>query len=359
LALGVVAGALLARPVSAETVPAPEQLLAATLHADDLANAKIEPGGWWDDAPEFNDRLESDASPGMLALVMGHVVGRPDEAPAELATSLRLYRAAAASADDFAATAALDRQDYGTAVEGPKLGDQSRYLRQAADDQHEGGAALRFQYGRYLARIDVGGKAGSLAPDQLAALGKIVIQRLAAIDAGKLSAPALPDLAKSLPPAESAFAPVLGTATMARQAWSWIWSNRNSSLVVSPRLAAMLRDETSAGGAPVMRRYVIAAAPSNVAEVTLMPFPDGDTAAQYLAEIKREDPRRAAITSDEGDVTISPPIPDVAPAYRADLRAGRYVVEVSCFAPFAPTASGCETAVTVLAERAKRGLPAK
>jgi hypothetical protein len=358
LALGIAAGVLvLARNAPAQTVPSPEQLLAATLHAEDLTQAKIAPGGWWDDAPEFNDRLEPDAPPQLLDSVIGHVVGAPDEAPAELAASLRLYRAAAASADDFAASAATDRQDYGATMTGPKVGDQTRYLRQPADDQHEGAVALRFQYGRYLARIDLGGKAAGLSPDQLAALGKIVIGRLAAIDAGKLAAPALPDLAKSLPPADAAFGPVLGTATLAPQAWSWIWSNRNSSLAISSRLAAMLRDEGA--GAPVMRRYVVTAAPANVAELTAMPFPNGDAAQQYLAEIKREDPRRAGGSDQEGEVAVLPPIPDVAPAYRADLQVGRYIVEIACFAPFAPTAGACEPAAKRLAERAKQSLPAK
>jgi hypothetical protein len=358
LALGIAAGAaLLARAAPAQTVPAPEQLLAATLHAADVAKANIGPGGWWDDAPEFNGRLEADTSPQMLDFVMGHIVGKPDETPAEFATAVRLYRAAADSADDFAASAAIDRQDYGTTIAGPAVGDRSRYLRQAADDQHEGAVALRFQYGRYLVRIDIGGKAAALALDQLAALGKIVIGRLAAIDAGKLPAPALPDLAKSLPPADAAFGPALGTATMAPEAWSWIWSTRSSSLVVSPRLAAMVREE--GGGAPVLRRYVLAAAPTNVAELTVMPFPNGDAAAQYLAEIKRQDPRRAAAAATDGDVTVAPPIPDVAPAYRTDLHVGRYIVEIACFAPFAPTASACDAAVTQLGERAKRNLPPK
>ena len=119
----------------------------------------------------------------------------------------------------------------------------------------------------------------------------------------------------------------------------------------------MLRDKGA--GDPVMRRYVVAAEPGHVAEVTLMPFRGGDAATDYLTEINREDPRRAAIGRDEGGVTVSPPIPDVATAYRADLRIGRYVAEITCVAPFAPTAAVCNGAVKNLAERAKRMLPAK
>ena len=348
---------LFARPAPAQQpAVAPEQLLAAALHAADLA--KVNPGGWWDDAPEFNGKLEPDSDADNVTFVIAHVFGKPDTAPAEIATSLHLYTKAAAAADEFAATADADKKDYGETVDGPKTGDQSRYLRQAADSEHEGGVALRFQFGRYLARIDVGGDAAAMTPDQLAALGKIVIDRLTQIDAGKLAAPALPDLAASLPPADAEFKPVLGTATLSSQAWSWVWSSQASSLIVSGRLRALLKDSVR-GETPVLRRYGIAGNATNIAEVTLMPFKSGEAAGRYLADAKREDARRAAIANDEGDVTVSPPIPDVAPAYRGDLRVGRYVAEVTCFAPFAPTAATCEKAVRDLAGRVKKLLPAK
>jgi hypothetical protein len=348
---------VLARPATAQQ-PAvtPEQLLAATVHADDLA--KVGPGGWWDDAPEFNDRLEPDSGADAVTFIMAHVFGKPDDAPAEVATSLHLYAKAAAAADAFDASAGVDKQDFGNTVDGPKIGDQSRYLHQAADSEHEGGVALRFRFGRYLARIDVGGDASAMPADQLAALGKLVVDRLTQLDAGKLAAAALPDLANALPPADASFKPVLGTATIGVQSWGWIWSNQTSQLVVSGRLRALLHDSVR-NEQPVLRRYGLAANPNDVAEVTLMPFRSAETAGRYLAEAKREDPRRAAIANTEGDIVVSPPIPDVAPAYRADLRVGRYVAELTCFAPFAPTSSACEAAVKDLAERVKKSLPAK
>jgi hypothetical protein len=359
--LGVMGGALLGAlgsPAGAAPAPTAEQLLAATLHADDLTMAKIDPGGWWNDMPEFNARLEPDTPSDMLDFVAAHVFGKPDEAPTEIATALHLYETPDGSAAAFAAAAEIDKQDYGPPIEGPKIGDRTRYMHQAADNEHGGGSALRFQAGRYLARIDAGGQAAGISSEQLAALGKIVIGRLADIDAGKLAAPAVSELAKYLPPADDAFQPVLGTATVSSQSGGWIWSSQNSSLMVSPRLRGFLRDRAN-GPAAVMRRYRVTASPNNVADLTLMAFRDARTAGQYLAETKRVDPRRAAISSEEGDVTVSPPIPDVAPAYRADLRAARYVVEISCFAPFAPTATACEAAVRELAERAKKMLPAQ
>ncbi len=338
-----------------QATPSPEQLLAAAIHADDLG--KVNPGGWWDDAPEFNGRLDPDGGDTLAAAVTAHVFGRPDASPAEIATSLRLYAKASDAADAFDGTAGTDKRDYSETAEGPKLGDQSRYLHQPADSEHEGGIAVRFQFGRYLVRIDVGGDASAIAPDKLSLLGQIVADRLKELDTGKLAAPALPDLAKSLPAPDEAFKPAIGTATLSSQSWAWVWSNQTSELVVSGRLRAILKE--SVHDMPVMRRYGVAANPADIAEVTIMPFRNPDAAGRYLAEIKREDARRSAITNNEGDVMVSPPIADVAPAYRADLRVGRYVAEVTCFAPFAPTSSACEHAVKDLAERAKKTLPAK
>lgn len=347
---------LLAASAWAQPAPSPEQILAATIHADDLV--KVDPGGWWDDVPEFNDELDASGGADTTTFVMTHTFGRPDDAPAEVATGIRVYAKPAAAADAFDASLAGDKQDYGEVIDGPKEGDQSRYLHQAADSQHEGGVALRFRFGRYLVRIDVGGDASTMAPDRLAALGKTVIDRLGQIDVGKFAAPALPDLVKALPPVDDSFGPIMGTATFAPQSWAWIWSSQNSALVVSGRLRALLAGDARSEP-PVMRRYGVSALPNNIAEVAVMPFRSAETASRYLSETKREDARRSAITDNEGDVDVSPPIPDVSPAYRADVRSGRYIAEVTCFAPFAPTSSGCEKAVKDLAERTKKLLPAK
>jgi hypothetical protein len=355
--IAFVIAALAAMPALAQpATPSPEQLLAASVHADDLVG--VNPGGWWDDAPEFNGRLEPDSAPDLVTFVMSHVFGRPDVAPAEVATALRLYGRAASAADAFDATADTDKKDYGESVDGPKIGDQSRYLHQAADGEHEGGVALRFRFGRYLARIDVGGDASTMTIDRLAALGKIVADRLGQLEAGKLAAPSLPDLAASLPPADDNFKPVFGTATLASQAWGWAWSTQTSSLIVSGRLRQMLRDSVR-NESPVMRRYGLATSANAIAEVTVMPFKNADAATRYLVQAKREDARRAAIANTEGDIMVAPPIPDVSPAYRADLRVGRYIAEVTCSAPFAPTPAACATSVKELAERAKKKLPEK
>ena len=355
LGLGLFCG-LSAAAAAPPSAPSPEQLLAATIHAGDLG--QVGPGGWWDDVPEFNDRREPDGGAELRNAVMSHVFGKPDDAPAEVATSVRFYDKAAAAADAFDASAETDKRDYGATEEGPKVGEQSRYLRQKADSEHEGGVALRLRFGRYLVRIDIGGAAATMTDDRVAALGKLVIVRLAQLDAGTLAAPALPEIAKALPAADAEFQPVLGTAAIARDSWNWIWSSQNSALVVSPRLRAIVGAD-GRGEASVMRRYGLRVDGNDIAEIAVLPFRNADAARRYLGETKHEDARRAAIANREDDVVVSPPIPDVSPAYRADFRGGRYVAEVTCFAPFAPTSAACAAAVRELAARVKKALPAK
>jgi hypothetical protein len=344
---------LLAPAAAPQTRPAPEQLLASTIHADDLA--KVSPGGWWNDLAEFNDRLEPGGGADEVTSVTAHVFGKPDDAPAEVATSLQLYTKAAAAADAFDATAADDTRDDGPVVQGPKVGDQTRYLYQTADREHEGTAALRFRSGSYVARIEVGGTASTMMRDQLASLGEMVLGRLHELDAGTLAIPALPALAHDLPPAQGAFERVLGTATLSSEALSWIWSKQASALVVSNRLRTLLK-EGAGNEQPVLRRYSLAASRANVADIVVIPFRAAQAASRFLSEIRREDARRAAVANDEGGVQVAPPIPDIAPAYRADIRVGRYVAEVTCVAPFAPTSSVCAPAVKDLAARAMKSL---
>ncbi len=248
---------LLLRPAAAQqTPPAPEQLLASAIHADDLA--KVNPGGWWNDLAEFNDRLDPGGGAGEVTSVTAHVFGKPDNAPAEVATSLQLYTKAEAAAEAFAAAAADDTRDDGAIVDGPKMGDESRYLSQAADSEHGGSTALRFRLGNYVARIEVGGAASTMTRDQLAALGQLVHRRLRQLDAGKLAVPALPELARDLPAADQGFGQVLGTATLSSGALSWIWSKQNAALVVSNRLRTLLQ-EAAGNEQPVSRRYSLAA----------------------------------------------------------------------------------------------------
>jgi hypothetical protein len=339
------------------TPPSSDQLLAAAIHAADARQAKAAPGGWWDDAPEFNAKIDPDSPSDRLDFVVSHIAGRPDGNPAQLACEIALFPTPAASAARFTASLGDDAQAFGGAIAGPKIGDQSRYRHESAGLDHGAGAALRFQFGRYLVRIDAIGGAANIAPDALAALARIVIQRLTDLDAGRLAAPALPGWATAmLPPADGEFPAVLGTALIAREAGAWIWSSQASNLVISRRLAALLG---RGGKEPVaFRRYGLAGQPDHAVEALLIPFAGAGAARGYLAALAREDSRYAGPTIQAGDLTIYAPIPDVDPAYRVVIALGRFAAMIRCYAPFAPTTSACRDAVGDLAAKFRKRAPA-
>ena len=77
--------------VSASETPTPEQVAAAGVQASDLEKIKLAPGGWWNDAPEFNGRLYTSLGPPPVEVfVMTHVFGLPDNDPSGVATALSL-----------------------------------------------------------------------------------------------------------------------------------------------------------------------------------------------------------------------------------------------------------------------------
>jgi hypothetical protein len=342
----------------ADEAATPEQLLAAELHAEDVTKARLDPGGWWDDNPEFNGRLEPGASPDLRLQIVNHVFGNPEQTPSEVATVLKLYAAPDPGAAAFAASESSDRADYGDPIDGPKLGDQSRYHRIAGDHDRMPIVALRFHYKRYLALVSVGGGAAALTAEALAALAQVVIGRLDALDRNALSPPALPPLAETLPQADDRFGPMMGTAAVGAESWAWVWSEKDLSLEESAKLRRLLVNR-AAQAAPVVRAYALAGSPGNQITVAVLPFANEGAAIEYLSAVKKEDSRRDAAVIDGDEIRVAAPIADVAPAYRADFRAGKALVEIACFAPFAITSRNCAQAVRDMAERVRKGLEAR
>lgn len=339
----------------AETVPSPEQVLAAGIHAGDVTAMRLPPGGWWDDGPEFNGRLDNPETE-LVFFVVKHVVGKPDDDPAAVDTALSLFSDAAASAAAFKARADDDKQRYGELAPGPKVGDQSRYMRQAASGSEKASSSLRFRFGRYLARIDVSGKAAPVPDATLAKLAKTVVARLTRLEAGKLPAPALPELAKALPEADGEIGPVMGSASGPSDWWSWVWRTDGARLVVSAKLRALLH--AGVGKAePVVRIYGLRAQPDNLVAVTIMPFSRDALASQYLKEDHKEDPKRSMAADDDTEIVVRQLDPEVGKTYYATFRRGRYIAEVDCFAPYADTAPACEGAVRAMAERVAKRVP--
>jgi hypothetical protein len=329
--------------------PGPEQLLAAGVSAQDLRDAGMSPQGWWDESPEFDGRLEPGVSPELITFIVRATAGPPDSDPSLVETAVALFPRPEASAADFARRAATDRE-YGDFENGPKVGNESRYMRRAAGKDPRANASVRVRYGRYLFRIDASGRAAGVNPPILASLAQRVVERLQKLDEGKLAPAPLPKISERLPSADSEFGPVMGTAPLGREAWGWVWSSRNAHYAISPRLSTLARD--AAGETGVMRRYALPQHPDEVVEVTIMPFRNAETATAFARASHEEDPVRGAVQSLDGQWTVAPPIPSAVWAYQIASRSGRYVFQIICGSPYGATGPECEQVARDMADRA-------
>lgn len=324
--------------------PTPEQLLAAALHARDLRG--LSPGGWWDDQPEFDARLDPTLGKSLKFYVVDHVFGKPDSDPSDVDTAVDLYSSAAGAAADFASLAHSDRKNFGALVSGPSLGNRSRYLQSAAKHGADAASTVRFQSGRYLVRITVSGKPAPMHAPALASLAAVVAGRLSRLDAGTLAAPALPKIAQSLPAAGAAFGAILGT-TATNGNW-WVWTMHGSQYVISPALPALVRSVQPGA----YRRYTLAAHPDNVVDVTVMPFSSDAAAMRYFAQSRKESGE--AKIRDTALVVMPPRGANMG--YSTELRRGRYGISVACSSPFGSVSSSCARAVRTMAQEVMKNL---
>ncbi len=329
---------------AATATPTAEQLLAAAVRARDVQSLLPSPGGWWNDQPEFNDRLNPAMGKTLVGYVISHVFGKPDSDPSNVDTAVDLYSNAPAATTEFASLLSSDRQSFGALVTGPAVGNRSRYLQHAAAHGNDAASTVRFQLSRYLVRITVAGKAAPVSTAVLVRLARTVTERLVWLDAGKLPNPPLPKIALKLPAADAAFGPILGSAG-ATSAWL-VWRMQGSGYAVSRKLRA-LAQAGMGNQLGVFRVYGFASHPDNVVTVTLMPFANAASVSRYLAENRRESGWPAA--TDTKVIVNAPHGPDAG--YSADFRDGRYEVSVTCWSPFQKTTPACAGAVRAMAQR--------
>ena len=340
--------------VSASETPTPEQVAAAGVQASDLEKIKLAPGGWWNDAPEFNGRLYTSLGPPPVEVfVMTHVFGLPDNDPSGVATALSLYGDASATKAKFDQSAGLDKQNFGNLVDGPSVGDQSRYMRRAGDSNNSALAAVRFRYGKYLVRIDTAGKAAELSTQTLAGLAKVVIGRLDSLEAGELSPPSLPQVAKRLPLADESAGPIMGTAGLVSDSQAWVHKS-DGSLVISPKLRTLVDKGIKEG---VTRRYVVTAQPDNVLDLSIVEFRNDRTAQQYSVADRKEDQTPWT----EKPTLVKSAGPNQNSYYLTQFIIGRWGVAIVCDNPYKPRpdsapASACVNASQHMEERVKQNL---
>jgi hypothetical protein len=339
-ALGTAAGATPAAPSAVQpSALTPEDVLAATLRPGDVHRFLPHGASWWSMLPEFNDG-GFDPAPGKRFWVVqsyelvagGRVAGPHIQAP------LTLYATEADAARDFAAMAKT-KDASGTPASGPGVGDESRYLTRPADDKLIE-AALRFRVGPVLGRVSVFDSRPS-ATASLARYAAPVVARVRALLAGTLKGTAIPaDLARRLPPT-FADLPVAGSAVVPAEDWAVVDDSGQPE-----KVRALLR--RNGAGSLAFRRYDVGSSDGQVIEVTLFPFASGKAATtwahRFLAEVGDGglDPGRtgplSAFTSNGGKF------------YELQFAEGRFVADISCFAPFGETSRACEWRVRTLGQ---------
>lgn len=317
-----------------------EDLAAAVLSPSDARRFFPEGAKWWPSLPEFNS-ASLDPAPGKRFWVVqsyklvdgGRLTGPEVQAP------LTLYASPAAAAKDFAAIAKT-RDAPSTRISGPAVGDESRYFTRPADGKLTE-TTLRFRLGSVVGRISALDTHPWRTSD-LALDAAPVLARIQALLEGRLRGATLPNrLALLLPPPSFSDLPGVASAVVPAEAWA---------LVDSSGKAGAVRDflRQNGAGSLVMRSYDLLAPAGQVIEITLFPFKTPKAAETWVGGFAREaqkagrlDPGHtgplSAFTSYKGKF------------YELQFAQGRYVADISCFAPFGTTSPACESRVRELA----------
>jgi hypothetical protein len=241
----------------------------------------------------------------------------------------------------------------GTALDGPRLGDESYYTRRNTniymyrkEDEPTDVLTLRFRVGRVVARVSAISLEGRETVDNLAAFSAAIPGRIGRVLSGELKAEQLPSgFARVMPPyaAGNAVGPLTGCATVPVEAWSII-DGSGDPVEVKSRL------EKGGVNHLVFSNYNIKAAPGNIVDTTLFVFKDAASASDWVqsfigdkSESKKLDPGKTGKISafrlfDDGSY------------YELQFASGRYACQVSGYAPFCETSALCESPVRQLAE---------
>ncbi|MGE5546247.1 MAG: hypothetical protein ACM33T_05090 [Solirubrobacterales bacterium] len=340
----MVAGAMMAGLGGALLLPSPvaaasvEQLLAAGIGLADLRAAGFA-GEWSSSLPYVGAEGVGPGIGRAKALVIADLFSW-DAPRHDLEGTIGEYADAETAAAAMAEMAEEDVGTLGAMIAEGGVGEQARLHRLDGEGKS---ASLRWQAGRFLARITAAHPAAETDIPALYRLADQVTARLEALDRGELHAAPLPPLAESLPSGDAAVS-VLGTVAGMPE-W-WAWESKEGKDVTSPRLRDLLK-EGVADGRPVGRQYLVPGVPGHYATVTVMPFVTADAAARYVAAGV---PAGVATAPGRFDVRAPRPAENIRP-WRADVASGRFVIEVDCRSDVGDVSPACEGVARRLAER--------
>lgn len=346
LALLAAAAALAAAPGgSASPTPGQarvtdEDLLAAGLQWSDVRGAM--PPGWWPEFPQFNSGLEPGRRTARV-VATSYVFVSPDFGRAtddRVVSAVSLLPSRAAADADYRR---LRARDGGSTVAGPAVkADRWRYSR--VEGKGSVTTTLRWQIGPFVGRVS-GTTFSGPSPESLARLFAPVGARVARLRAGTFrSRPLTVKEQQLLPPVSMAPGPVMGTARVPVEAWAVADTSGRP-------LAA--RDKLRAGGVGslLLRRFALRGAAGSVVEAVLFSFSSPEAARTWAEEFAGSWQGKPGTLDPGATGDVSAFTSNNGEFYELQFAQGRYVADISCFAPFGKPAPACEAATRRLAER--------
>lgn len=351
---------------SAAPVPtaAPTQAAAPELTPNDLLLAALSPADvkallpasetWWPYFPEFDVGFspykDNSSDPSVRFFVVQTYERIHGPSKREIYSALTLFDDAAAASQGLAR---LNKTNDGqsTSISGPAVGDESSYFTRNAlvglgvptdtPIDYPDTTVLRFRVGSVVALVTVSGT-GLEKSTTLADYAAPLVERIGALLEGTLKADPLPaEFAQRMPPPSDTVGSIFGAVVAPAESWALVDTSAAPD-VVAGKLHSLGADSLGFG------RASLAADPNQVLEATLFPFPDAAAATTWVKSFTSgvgttgldagATGTQSAFTSNDGKF------------YELQFAAGRFVGDVSCFAPYGKTSSACEGPVRKLAE---------
>ncbi len=345
-------------PTAAPTTAAapeltPNDLLLAALSPNDLK--ALMPAGqtWWPYLPEFDAGFspykDNSADPSVRFFVVQDYELIGGSSKREMQSTVVLFNDVASATQGLAK---LNQTNDGssTPASGPAVGDASSYFTRSnvglgsptdTPIDYPDTTDLRFRVGPIVARIAVTGN-GYEKGATLAGYAAPLVNRIGALLQGSLKADQLPAaFGQRMPPPSDAVGPILGAVVVPAESWA-LADNSGAPGIVAQKLHALGADSLGFG------RALLAADPNQVVEATLFPFHDAAAASTWVK----------TFTSGVGNAGLDAGATGTRSAYTSNggkfyelqFAAGRFVGDLSCWAPYGTTTSACEGPVRQLAE---------
>jgi len=336
----------------------PEDLLAATLNTAEVQ--ALAPSGqqWWEGFP-YTYRAPFAGAPDTAGLGQRLAVGRfyqtvqDTEIVDTLDLDLLLF------ADQAAATAAMDTLaarlgEERSVIPGPLVGDEATYF--TADDEEEPAnelASVLFRSGAVVGNVRVTRRDPAESVDVLARYANAMEAKVDALQAGLLSRTPLPaEWANVLPIGGEGVGMLMGSAVTSPQSWALIDTTNDPVRV-------MTRFQSFGASELVVRSFTLGADDEHLVELTLMPFGDEGSAAEWVAAFI-EETNTVNVALEAGATGPNAAFSQSEFGYELQFAKGRFVGDVFCYAPYGEEASAaCEEPVRRLAEQWYAMLPAE